>query len=743
MSTFFAGWALWEKMTFVLAFCIVIAMGLGGCRNIYTRWRLRQYTSVSIKHPTPNMVEAQTDEVPFGIKAIESGVEVEGVWISRSNTPVPSGSNSLNNSPANSARASIASSIFLNDTVPVPDSASSQSDKSRRHSLLKPSWPSTKEPQTVLERDRSTERLVPEVSRSRLPCAGSSRSRHTSMPVMSRLRESMTLSPQPDYNRESSGSLTDGDQNSQRPSSEPRPSTDPSTSLDSGGSSSRSYRRASQYTYTEPSSDNERQPLAWHRKNKGKGRMLERGADLGLLQSHRMSHVAETGQLGHRTRRTANVSNGRASLANPEPPAQRSEPEPEVELETDTEPEPELPELDLTLPTLSQVDLHFETSSSAFSAPVPRGLFETPLPPHLDSMSDYSSELDLGVIQDVIRTRYLDEPRPRCPSPGSKMERPGSWGERRSFQAERDSKILRNVNSSFQVLHPGTFAPPETATTWAGYRIELQLQRAFMEHLPSLPEDAIIIHRYLPEGVSKIIAQGSSSFIGKLNEETVLKYPCVQGEEWDRFIVEKRIYEALCPHPRIIRSYGLDKRGLILEYATRGTFQDHLRSLDSAKSITKADRIRWCQQAAEAVAYIHKKKVLHCDISTRNLLLDKDFNVKLSDFQGEYVDGNGVRHNGWALENNKFYLPRSLNHSDEQSDIFALGTSIYEIMTGHEPFPELDEHKDGEEIERRYRNKEFPGVRGIVGGSIINKCWNCLYKNAEVCTEELYEINPD
>lgn len=251
--------------------------------------------------------------------------------------------------------------------------------------------------------------------------------------------------------------MTDGDHGSQRPSSEPRPSTDPSTSLDSSGSSSRSYRRASQYTYTEPSSENERQPLAWSRKQKGKGRMLEAGADLGLLQSHRMSHVAETGQLGHRTRRAGNASSGRTSPINLEPPKLRPE------MESESDPEPELPELDLTLPTLSQVDLHFETPSSAFSAPVPRGLFETPLPPHLDSMSDYSSELDLGVIQDVIRTRYLDEPRPRCPSPGGKKERPNSSGERRSFQAERNSKILRNVNSSFQVLQPGTFAPPEAA----------------------------------------------------------------------------------------------------------------------------------------------------------------------------------------------------------------------------------------------------------------------------------------
>lgn len=39
--------------------------------------------------------EDQKDEIPFGIRAIESGLEVEGVWISRSNTPVGSSRSSM------------------------------------------------------------------------------------------------------------------------------------------------------------------------------------------------------------------------------------------------------------------------------------------------------------------------------------------------------------------------------------------------------------------------------------------------------------------------------------------------------------------------------------------------------------------------------------------------------------------------------------------------------------------------
>jgi hypothetical protein len=50
-----------------------------------------------------------------------------------------------------------------------------------------------------------------------------------------------------------------------------------------------------------------------------------------------------------------------------------------------------------------------------------------------------------------------------------------------------------------------------------------------------------IVPLYHPNGVSKVIGFGSSSFIGLLDDNTVLKYPRTPGEQWDRFIIEERI----------------------------------------------------------------------------------------------------------------------------------------------------------------------------------------------------------
>ena len=91
-------------------------------------------------------------EVPFGIRAIESGVEVDGVWISRSNTPGPS----MTGSPAS------ASTTFIGPDPPTmtysPDRASSGSNVSHPET----SQPAHRHSGTQLHFSRNIE--IPEAS---------------------------------------------------------------------------------------------------------------------------------------------------------------------------------------------------------------------------------------------------------------------------------------------------------------------------------------------------------------------------------------------------------------------------------------------------------------------------------------------------------------------------------------------------------------------------------------------------
>ncbi|EMD88323.1 hypothetical protein COCHEDRAFT_1227496, partial [Bipolaris maydis C5] len=105
-GVFFTSWELWQKMTFVLACGIVLTIFIGFIKLAFDKRKLRKYSKVDKgkRAQSPEMLEAQPvtqvnedakDEIPFGIRAIQSGIEVDGVWISRTNTPVGSSRNSV------------------------------------------------------------------------------------------------------------------------------------------------------------------------------------------------------------------------------------------------------------------------------------------------------------------------------------------------------------------------------------------------------------------------------------------------------------------------------------------------------------------------------------------------------------------------------------------------------------------------------------------------------------------------
>jgi hypothetical protein len=70
----------------------------------------------------------------------------------------------------------------------------------------------------------------------------------------------------------------------------------------------------------------------------------------------------------------------------------------------------------------------------------------------------------------------------------------------------------------------------------------------------------------------------------------------------------------------------------------------------------------------------------------------------------------------------KSSIPRSNpNYADQKTDIFALESAVYYIITGYKPFPELDSFDDDDEAEivARYRSGRFPGLDIYFGGRIV------------------------
>ncbi|KAI9053502.1 hypothetical protein LZ554_002457 [Drepanopeziza brunnea f. sp. 'monogermtubi'] len=251
---------------------------------------------------------------------------------------------------------------------------------------------------------------------------------------------------------------------------------------------------------------------------------------------------------------------------------------------------------------------------------------------------------------------------------------------------------------------------------------------------------------YYPPGVTEIIASSFSCSLGRIDDTTVLKYlhdesPDIKAQA--RLHIEAQMYAILGDHDRIIKFKGVEGNGIRLEYAINGSLAQYLRK--ATASPPTSQRLTWVQQAAEGMAYIHKRSVLHCDTNASNILLDTNLNVKYADFQGRYVspDATTVLLAGLSSENVKSSMPRSdPNHADQKTDLFALGSTVYFIVTGHEPFADLDPLNDDDEAEiiARYKSGRFHLLEPRLGGGVVHGCWAGAYGSAAEVADDIQKL---
>lgn len=249
-------------------------------------------------------------------------------------------------------------------------------------------------------------------------------------------------------------------------------------------------------------------------------------------------------------------------------------------------------------------------------------------------------------------------------------------------------------------------------------------------------------HHYFPPGVRRILASGSSAFIGLVDDSTVLKYTLEPGGDRTRLEIEHQILTTVGKHPNIIAQKGLTDQGLYLERAVNGTIYWYLAD-SGYPAPTVQQRLTWCLELVQAVEHVHSKSVIHCDIQPTNVLLDENLHIKLADFQGISVSKNGtVILTGWSGEPCRYFCPRDDEFSASvTTDLFALGSTLYFIMTGHEVFPDIVGGQEGWDqiVRTRFESGIFP-VDESICTAVTRKCWRCTYTSASEVLVDLKTV---
>ncbi len=199
-----------------------------------------------------------------------------------------------------------------------------------------------------------------------------------------------------------------------------------------------------------------------------------------------------------------------------------------------------------------------------------------------------------------------------------------------------------------------------------------------------------ITKRKLGAGAWAIVYQGIHKALSKTVAIKMLKHQMAMDEEFRaKFLKEAEII-ANMNHPNIVHVYDIESlyatHFIIMEYL-EGESLEELLQRTGRMSLTKTVQV--LLQVCAGLEYAHQLGIIHQDIKPDNILVQEDGMVKILDFGLACPTGS----ENFEMEGTIQYMsPEQIDSYpvDARTDIYCLGITAFEMVTGRRPYPDDD-----------------------------------------------------
>jgi serine/threonine-protein kinase len=268
----------------------------------------------------------------------------------------------------------------------------------------------------------------------------------------------------------------------------------------------------------------------------------------------------------------------------------------------------------------------------------------------------------------------------------------------RALSLTTDTDLASKLEARLREITSSEVSAPQTKTEVFATLSD----RAYAESHTSLGKDAepsqsgsAFDERYrlgneLGKGAMGVVFQARDTVLDRKVAVKQLSLILSSDEEHaSRFRREAKALARLA-HPNVVQVYDLIERGsrlwMVLEYVDGGDLAAHL---DARGPLTVAETVKIAIPIAEGLAYAHDQGIIHRDLKPANILLTRDQIPKISDFGiARLSQSSNLTQVGAVLGSPPYMSPEQCSGdvTDTRTDIYALGITLYEMLSGEVPF---------------------------------------------------------
>nr|XP_014102443.1 tyrosine-protein kinase hopscotch [Bactrocera oleae] len=301
------------------------------------------------------------------------------------------------------------------------------------------------------------------------------------------------------------------------------------------------------------------------------------------------------------------------------------------------------------------------------------------------------------------------------------------------YDSDTSSKSNENIGDDISVDYcPG----PSPAQIQRFSHFQMSFNSSFDDTAFVIPfsEGKVIVDKRIGDGHYGIVYSGIMYYkkADKAPEKVAVKtMKTVMPTNIKDFLRESEIMRGL-EHENIVKiKYSIEKPFyIIMEYVSGGSFHVYLRS--QRPNLTNKRLLHFAHDIAKGMNYMAEKKIIHRDLATRNILIEKE-RAKISDFGLAQLANS----DGYYLVNNifrelpiKWYAIESIRDYKYSvySDVWSFGVTMFETFSRGE-VPYLAGNRDLERevhlklLEKGHRLQKPELCSQIIYDKLMLPCW--------------------